>query len=121
MHVNFHSDLASLTPLATAWNDLADGVPFRSWEWLETWWRHYGCLEDGRPKRDHQLFVLTVWDDDNRLIAIAPWYRQAHAQRRTGHQILGRRRSLQRLPNGIVQTWTRHPGGRCARRLALGT
>jgi CelD/BcsL family acetyltransferase involved in cellulose biosynthesis len=76
MHVNFHSDLASLTPLATAWNDLADGVPFRSWEWLETWWRHYGCLEDGRPKRDHQLFVLTVWDDDNRLIAIAPWYRQ---------------------------------------------
>ena len=75
MHVNFHGDFASLTPLAATWNELAAGVPFRSWEWLEAWWRHYGCHEDGRPKRDHQLFVLTVWDDDNRLVAIAPWYR----------------------------------------------
>jgi CelD/BcsL family acetyltransferase involved in cellulose biosynthesis len=75
MHVNLHGDIASLIPLAANWNELADGVPFRRWEWVETWWRHYGCHTDGRQKRDRELFVLTVWDDDEQLVGIAPWYR----------------------------------------------
>ncbi|HTQ40639.1 MAG TPA: GNAT family N-acetyltransferase [Pirellulales bacterium] len=76
MHINRHFDFASLLPLKERWNELSDGVPFRSWEWVEAWWRHYACHNDGRPKRDHELFVLTVWDENNRLVAIAPWYRQ---------------------------------------------
>ncbi len=75
MHVNSHHDFQLLSPLASAWNELASGVPFRRWEWVETWWRHYGCREDGRPKPGHELFVLTVWDDNDELIGIAPWYR----------------------------------------------
>jgi CelD/BcsL family acetyltransferase involved in cellulose biosynthesis len=75
MHVNLHSSFGSLAPLATEWNELACGVPFRRWEWLEAWWRHYGCHEDGRPKRDRELFVLSVWDENEQLMAIAPWYR----------------------------------------------
>lgn len=75
MHVNSHHDFQSLSPLASAWNELAGGVPFRRWEWVETWWRHYGCREDGSPKPGCELFVLTVWDDNDELIGIAPWYR----------------------------------------------
>ena len=75
MHINRHLDFASLTPLKDRWNELASGVPFRRWQWLETWWRHYGCHPDGRTRHDRELFVLTVWDDDNQLAAIAPWYR----------------------------------------------
>jgi CelD/BcsL family acetyltransferase involved in cellulose biosynthesis len=75
MHVNVHSDFTSLTPLATNWNELAGGVPFRRWEWVEAWWRHYSYQENGRPKRDRELFILTVWDDNEQLVGIAPWYR----------------------------------------------
>jgi CelD/BcsL family acetyltransferase involved in cellulose biosynthesis len=75
MHVNSHHDFQSLSPLASAWNDLAGGVPFRRWEWVEAWWRHYGCREDGAPKPGRELFVLTVWNDNDELIGIAPWYR----------------------------------------------
>ena len=50
-----------LKPLAGAWNALADGVPFRSWEWLESWWRAYGA----GPGRE--LFALIVVDDRGRL------------------------------------------------------
>jgi CelD/BcsL family acetyltransferase involved in cellulose biosynthesis len=75
MHVNLHGDFDSLRPLSDAWNELGKGVPFLRWEWLEAWWRHYCCNADGQPKRDRSLFVLTVWDESNQLLAIAPWYR----------------------------------------------
>jgi len=52
--------------LALPWNDLARGVPFRRWEWLYSWWRHYG---QGRTP-----FVLTVRDEDDALVGLAPWF-----------------------------------------------
>jgi CelD/BcsL family acetyltransferase involved in cellulose biosynthesis len=47
------------------WNRLADGIPFRTWQWLGTWWQHYGA---GR-----NWFVLAVCDTDGKLKGIAPW------------------------------------------------
>jgi CelD/BcsL family acetyltransferase involved in cellulose biosynthesis len=83
MQVKLHTDFASLSPWSTTWNELAGGVPFRRWEWLETWWRHYGCDAKGQPRRQYQLFVLTTWSDDGQLTGIAPWYR---LQTRSGAQ-----------------------------------
>lgn len=49
------------------WNRLAGDVPFRQYEWLETWWRHYRT-----PAM--QPFLLTARNDDGELIGLAPWY-----------------------------------------------
>jgi CelD/BcsL family acetyltransferase involved in cellulose biosynthesis len=40
---------------------------FLTWEWISTWWRHYGH-EDG-------LWLLAATDPAGRLIALAPWMR----------------------------------------------
>jgi CelD/BcsL family acetyltransferase involved in cellulose biosynthesis len=72
MNIRRISSLADLAPLASAWNRLTRGVPFRSWEWLSTWWEHYGeRRHNGRPNLE--LFVLCV-EEDGELIALAPWY-----------------------------------------------
>jgi CelD/BcsL family acetyltransferase involved in cellulose biosynthesis len=52
---------------AAAWNALADDVPFRRWEWLEAWWRHYR-----RPEM--QPFVLALRNSAGELVGLAPWY-----------------------------------------------
>ena len=68
MHVKRIHSLQNQPNLAASWNALANDIPFRSWEWLTTWWKHYG---DG-----HELFVLLVHDDQEKLLGIAPWYVQ---------------------------------------------
>ncbi len=67
----FH-DLSALEPYAEAWNRLAAGVPFRSWEWLSTWWRYYGPSGGAGPRR--QLWVLGVFDEAGALLGAAPYY-----------------------------------------------
>lgn len=75
MHVTHHTDFNTLAPWSHSWNELARGVPFRSWQWLETWWRHYGCQPSGEANSNYELCVLAVWKDDGDLAGIAPWYR----------------------------------------------
>lgn len=65
MHVERFSDPQSIAQLRPAWNALAEGVPFRSYEWMMSWWNHYGA--------DRQLYVLGIFDEE-RLIGLAPWY-----------------------------------------------
>lgn len=48
------------------WNRLAGDVPFRQWEWVTTWWRHYASLG--------QLYVLSVENGAGEVVAIAPWF-----------------------------------------------
>ncbi len=72
MYVAHVSSLAALGSLRTAWNQLAGGVPFRSWDWLEAWWRHYGVRSE--PGQGLELFVLAIYDDDQQVRGIAPWY-----------------------------------------------
>ena len=73
MQVYCLSDLDELAPYADDWNRLSGGVPFRSWAWLSTWWRHYGRdCDGGHP--GCRLFVICVFDQAERLIGIAPWY-----------------------------------------------
>jgi CelD/BcsL family acetyltransferase involved in cellulose biosynthesis len=69
-----------LLPLETQWNALAGDLPFRSWDWLATWWKHYGAgstdtPDNGLPQSgQRQLYVLAAYGNGDQLIGIAPWY-----------------------------------------------
>ena len=78
MQIVRFNTLEELQPYAQAWDRLAASVPFRSWTWLSTWWRHYGGDANAlRPKRE--LFVLAVFDDGDTLVGLAPWFIQSTA------------------------------------------
>jgi CelD/BcsL family acetyltransferase involved in cellulose biosynthesis len=76
MQITRHRNLDSFRAAGqTTWNDLARKVPFRRFDWLETWWRNYSAQPDGTPSGRHELYVLTAADDHGNLVGIAPWYR----------------------------------------------
>ena len=56
--------------LREAWSALVDdapeATPFQTWEWLSTWWRHFG-----RGKRAH---IVQFWDG-NTLVGLMPMVR----------------------------------------------
>ena len=66
------ASLEELGPIAGPWRSLSRDVPFRGWDWLTAWWRHYG--EPHARSGRKELFVLTVTDAENQVIGIAPWY-----------------------------------------------
>ncbi|HJQ80511.1 MAG TPA: GNAT family N-acetyltransferase [Lacipirellulaceae bacterium] len=90
MTIELISTWSELASLDSQWNALAGDMPFRSWDWLATWWKHYGVgaaqlSANGQPQSDQrQLYVLAVYgkgeDHGNAaeprdgLIGIAPWY-----------------------------------------------
>ncbi len=78
MRIQCFHDIAALEPYAEAWNRLAAGVPFRSWEWLSTWWRHYGP-SDGAGDRRRRLWVPGVFDEAGALLGAAPCYAEQSA------------------------------------------
>lgn len=49
------------------WNRLAGDVPFCRYEWLSTWWRHYGTSTA-------HLWLLEVRDAAGALLGLAPLY-----------------------------------------------
>lgn len=51
-----------------AFNALAHGVAFRQHEWLTAWWRNFRDPGD-------ELFVPAVYDAEDQLVGLAPWYR----------------------------------------------
>ena len=61
--IDTHEKLSALKP---EWDALAGENPFLSWDWAETWWRHYQSPQT-------KLFTLAVRDDAHRLVGIAPW------------------------------------------------
>jgi CelD/BcsL family acetyltransferase involved in cellulose biosynthesis len=80
MRVSRISEYDQLADLASEWNVLARGVPFRTWNWMATWWRHYGSPRPAAAAR-RELFVLAVHDAAGALAGLAPWYRQVRAGR----------------------------------------
>lgn len=88
MNVVRFCDLDELTPLAAEWDRLSGGVPFCTWAWMSTWWRHYGEAVSGRRSRN-SLYVLGVFDPSDRLIGIAPWYMERSLRRGRVLRFLG--------------------------------
>ncbi len=82
-----------LAALQMPWNILAAGQPMCSWNWLATWWKHFGKVND------RELHVLAVYDaaerEEGTLVGIAPWYVE-HSK------VNGR--VVQPLGNGLVCT-----------------
>ena len=72
MQIIAFSTWDEIVPHAESWDRLARGVPFRSWAWMSSWWRHYGPQShaDGGTR----LMVLGLLDSSGRLTGIAPWY-----------------------------------------------
>ncbi len=87
MHVVRAANWQELEPFADQWDRLDGGVPFRSWPWLECWWRHYGA--------PHELYVLLVQDDSptadarESLIGAAPWFLESSGPRGRAVRMLG--------------------------------
>jgi CelD/BcsL family acetyltransferase involved in cellulose biosynthesis len=75
------SSCADLEQLGDYWNCLSRGVPFRSWQWLYAWWRHYG--DDCEP------FILSVRDAAGRLVGLAPFRLNSSAARGRVVRFLG--------------------------------
>jgi len=80
--------LDQLGPLAADWDRLARRVPFRTWAWTSSWWRHYGH-DSGRPRPHAALFILGVFDPDGVPLGFAPWYREQTASQGRALRFLG--------------------------------
>ncbi len=72
MHIHLLKSIEELALYADAWDRLAGEVPFRSWTWLEHWWRCYGSV--GGKRQTSQLAVFAVFDETDSLVGVAPWY-----------------------------------------------
>lgn len=85
MQVQRITSWPELAALEMEWNTLAAGLPLRSWDWLATWWKHYGVPSGSRftpAINERELFLLAVYREPNfnhggpvrELVGIAPWY-----------------------------------------------
>ncbi len=72
------NDISALQSYTEVWNRMAAGVPFRSWEWLSTWWRHYGPSA-GWDDRTRRLQMLCVLDESGIPAGFAPFYSEDSA------------------------------------------
>ncbi|MCA9189120.1 MAG: hypothetical protein KDA99_26025, partial [Planctomycetales bacterium] len=103
-----------LSELASAWNELARGVPFRQWEWLHSWWEEFG--------ETSELYTLTVRDDHDKLLGVAPWYIENSSTRGrvirflgsgsvcTDYQSLLCRREDSQTVAGAIANWLKQAG-----------
>mgnify|MGYP005835387697 CR=1 FL=1 len=68
--VNICRDINGFRDLRENWDFLIDILPnksiFLTWEWLFSWWEHFG------QKRN--LFIILVWDKEGVLVGIAPLF-----------------------------------------------
>jgi CelD/BcsL family acetyltransferase involved in cellulose biosynthesis len=74
MRIRVVQTTTEMALLAPDWNRLARGVPFRSFEWLDCWWRHYGQCDDESLRPDAALLALVASDEQDAVVGIAPWY-----------------------------------------------
>jgi len=81
MQVSRISTTEELRQLTNTWNNMTQGVPFRTWQWLHSWWDHYG--------EDSDLYVLHVRDSSNQTVGIAPLFLERTATRGCVLQFLG--------------------------------
>ena len=69
--VDLETTEAGLYDLEQAWvalqREASETPPFFTWEWVVTWWKHYGSQQ--------QLWVLTARDAQNQLSGILPLMR----------------------------------------------
>ena len=74
MYVTILSSRDQLQTLRDQWDEMSGGIPFRTFQWLVTWWKHYGADEVAGSRLG--LFVLAVYESPRQrhLVGIAPWF-----------------------------------------------
>jgi CelD/BcsL family acetyltransferase involved in cellulose biosynthesis len=69
--------LSELAAYRVDWDRLAGDCTFRTWTWLNTWWRHYGGDGDAagpaERRRGRELHVLLAFEQDA-LVGVLPTY-----------------------------------------------
>lgn len=63
--------LSEAVKLERTWHTLAEGHPFRTPDWLLTWWSHFA-------PSGSSLALVVVYDESETVIGIAPLYRDAN-------------------------------------------
>jgi hypothetical protein len=63
--------VATLEPVRQEWTELAtrSRSVFKTWEWLSTWWDHFG---------EHRALMVVAVQSQDRLVGILPLYRWRH-------------------------------------------
>jgi CelD/BcsL family acetyltransferase involved in cellulose biosynthesis len=75
------STTEELDQIAGPWNAMARGFPFRSHDWLASWWRFYGG--------EHRLCTLAVMDGAGQVVGVAPLYLERTTSRGRVLKLLG--------------------------------
>ena len=70
MEIRCYSDFSDLPLDSAEWRCLTRGVPFRSKEWLKSWWDHYGS---------GSLYLLSAIHENGSLIGLLPLRQQQGA------------------------------------------
>ena len=69
LQLKVYENLDDLSELEPLWNDLVADYHaasiFCTWEWLVTWWRHFGG--------QRQLLVLALFNSSSQLLGLAPF------------------------------------------------
>ena len=86
MYVARFTSFEQLAPLRSAWTELAAGIPFRDWPWLESWWAAYGESCAGASR---ELCVVAVTTEEDELVGLAPWYIERSRSRGAVLRFLG--------------------------------
>ncbi len=77
MKIALHTSSDCFEELKEEWNPLlrksTSNLIFLSWEWQHTWWKSYEAGD---------LWIVTLRNDDDTLIAIAPWFIQTYDSKR---------------------------------------
>lgn len=66
MRVTRLDSLDACREIATVWDFMAQGIPFRRTAWLHNWWRSF--------QGNDALYVLQVTDEQGAVVGIAPWF-----------------------------------------------
>lgn len=90
LEVQTIEQVGELNSLRPAWDRMDGDVPFRSFDWLATWWRHYGQPAGFDRKHLHVLVVRKLnRQGADAVVGIAPWYAERTRTRGTVLRWLG--------------------------------
>jgi CelD/BcsL family acetyltransferase involved in cellulose biosynthesis len=75
------TDFAQLAPMKEDWQALAERSRnvFATWEWAETWWKHFGREEELRTRLIPSVAVLPLYVDTNGPLRILRFIGTPHA------------------------------------------
>lgn len=81
MNITHYERLPDSSLLQERWNQLAGDNPFRGWQWLTTWWMHYGSAAAPSAATGREAGrTLSLWtvtdgrDASKNIIGILPCY-----------------------------------------------